>query len=52
MLRNLMYSFENELHRVIIHGVLHYMKYKDKTDKEKEIMRSKENDSLKLLNKN
>lgn len=44
--------FENELHRVIIHGVLHYMKYKDKTDKEKEIMRSKENDSLKLLNKN
>lgn len=44
--------FENELQRVIIHGVLHYMKYKDKTDKEKEIMRSKENDSLKLLNKN
>ncbi|WP_422089836.1 rRNA maturation RNase YbeY [Tenacibaculum ovolyticum] len=44
--------FENELHRVIIHGILHYMKYKDKTDKEKEIMRSKENDSLKLLNKN
>jgi rRNA maturation RNase YbeY len=44
--------FENELHRVIIHGVLHYMKYKDKTDKEKEIMRSKENDSLKLLIKN
>ncbi|PKH49909.1 rRNA maturation RNase YbeY [Tenacibaculum sp. Bg11-29] len=44
--------FEDELHRVIIHGVLHYMKYKDKTDEEKEIMRSKENDSLKLLNKN
>ncbi|MDB0614149.1 rRNA maturation RNase YbeY [Tenacibaculum dicentrarchi] len=44
--------FENELHRVIIHGVLHYMKYKDKTDEEKQIMRSKENDSLKLLNLN
>ncbi|SOU85792.1 rRNA maturation RNase YbeY [Tenacibaculum dicentrarchi] len=44
--------FENELHRVIIHGVLHYMKYKDKTDAEKQIMRTKENDSLKLLNLN
>lgn len=44
--------FEDELHRVIIHGVLHYMKHKDKTDEEKEIMRSKENDSLKFLNKN
>ncbi|MEX6626749.1 rRNA maturation RNase YbeY [Tenacibaculum salmonis] len=44
--------FENELHRVIIHGVLHYMKYKDKTDEEKQIMRTKENDSLKLLNLN
>ncbi|WP_370397781.1 rRNA maturation RNase YbeY [Tenacibaculum dicentrarchi] len=41
--------FENELHRVIIHGVLHYMKYNDKTDEEKQLMRSKENDSLKLL---
>ncbi|ALU73782.1 MULTISPECIES: rRNA maturation RNase YbeY [Tenacibaculum] len=44
--------FENELHRVIIHGVLHYMKYKDKTDQEKQLMRTKENDSLKLLNLN
>mgnify|MGYP005988743617 CR=1 FL=1 len=44
--------FENELHRVIIHGVLHYMKYKDKTDEEKQIMRTKENDSLKILNEN
>ena len=44
--------FENELHRVIIHGVLHYMKYKDKSDEEKQIMRTKENDSLKILNKN
>lgn len=43
-------SFESELHRVIIHGVLHYMKYKDKTEEEKEIMRSKENECLELLN--
>ncbi len=41
-------SFEDELHRVIIHGVLHYMKYKDKTDEEKALMRSKENECLEL----
>lgn len=44
--------FENELHRVIIHGVLHYMEYKDKTEEEKEIMRNKENDCLKKLDNN
>ncbi|MDO6811684.1 rRNA maturation RNase YbeY [Tenacibaculum soleae] len=44
--------FENEIHRVIIHGILHYMKYKDKTDEEKQIMRAKENDSLEILNRN
>ncbi len=43
--------FENELHRVIIHGVLHYLGYKDKTDNEKEIMRGKENECLEILNK-
>lgn len=32
-----------ELHRVIIHGILHLCGYGDKTDQEKEIMRSKEN---------
>lgn len=45
-------SFKNELHRVIIHGILHYMKYKDKTEEEKEIMRNKENDCLKKLENN
>ena len=44
-------SFEDELHRVIIHGVLHYMKYKDKTEKEKQMMRSKENECLEILDK-
>lgn len=43
-------TFADELHRVIIHGVLHYMKYKDKTNEEKEIMRSKENACLEILN--
>lgn len=35
-------SFENELHRVIIHGILHLFGYGDKTIQEKEKMRSKE----------
>jgi len=43
-------SFENELHRVIIHGILHYLGFKDKTDEEKEIMRAKENECLGILN--
>jgi rRNA maturation RNase YbeY len=43
-------SFENELHRVIIHGVLHYLGWKDKTEIEKTAMRNKENDCLFILN--
>ena len=36
-------SFIDELHRVMIHGILHLMEYDDKNDKEKAIMREKEN---------
>ena len=43
-------SFDNELHRVIIHGILHFLGYKDKTGHEKEVMRSKENECLEVLN--
>lgn len=43
-------SFENEVHRVIIHGILHYMGYKDKTEEEKQTMRNKENECLSELN--
>ena len=43
-------TFENELRRVMIHGVLHYMGYKDKTTEEKKVMRLKENTSIDLLN--
>ena len=43
-------TFNEELHRVLIHGVLHYMGYKDKTDEEKQLMRDKENSCLKTLN--
>ncbi len=43
-------SFNNELLRVMIHGVLHYLGYKDKTDADKKIMRSKEDYYLSLQN--
>jgi rRNA maturation RNase YbeY len=39
-------SFEEELHRVMIHGVLHYMGFKDKTDDDKKEMRNRENQAL------
>lgn len=42
-------SFEEELKRVIIHGVLHYCGYKDKTDSDKRLMREKENHYLEQL---
>ena len=41
-------TFENELHRVIIHGVLHYCGYNDKTKKDADLMRVKENKALSL----
>ena len=44
-------KFEDEIHRVIIHGVLHYCGYKDKTDADAELMRSKEEYYLNKLGK-
>lgn len=35
-------SRETELHRIIVHGVLHLIGYKDKSDDESKLMRSKE----------
>ena len=43
-------SFEDELHRVIIHGVLHLLNIDDKTPELKAIMRTKENENLQLRN--
>jgi len=45
---NLKVSFRDELHRVMIHGVLHYCGYKDKLDGEKFLMREKEDYYLSL----
>ena len=42
-------SFEEELHRVMIHGVLHLSGYKDKSKADSDLMRKKENASLRLF---
>ena len=42
-------TFQNELHRVMIHGVLHLAGYKDKTKKEQQAIRKKEDYYLRKL---
>lgn len=42
-------NFDDELHRVMIHGVLHFCGYKDKSYTEEQAMRSKEDDALQRL---
>ena len=42
-------SFMEELHRVMIHGVLHYLGYKDKLEEEQLEMTKKENEALTFL---
>ena len=36
-------DFKAELNRVLVHGILHYCGYKDKTVEDEKLMRSKEN---------
>ena len=40
--------FDEELHRVIIHGLLHILGYADKTEPDKRLMREKEDACLSL----
>lgn len=42
-------TFEDELNRVMIHGILHYCGYKDKLDNEVVTMRNKENEKIKMF---
>ena len=42
-------NFQTELHRVIIHGVLHLIGFNDKSKTEKALMREKEDSYLSLL---
>jgi probable rRNA maturation factor len=41
--------FENELHRVMIHGILHLCGYRDETDEEETEIRQKEDKYLRLF---
>jgi len=42
-------KFEDELRRVLSHGILHLSGYKDKTEEEATLMRSKEEEKMKLF---
>ena len=42
-------SLQEELHRVMVHGVLHFCGYKDKSESESMLMRQKENHYIKQL---
>lgn len=42
-------AFNDELHRVMIHGVLHLCGYSDETDEQEAEMRQKEDEYLKTL---
>lgn len=42
-------TFQEELNRVMAHGVLHLIGFKDKTEKEKKEMREAENNALSIL---
>ncbi|KFF19527.1 rRNA maturation RNase YbeY [Flavobacterium hydatis] len=41
--------FENELKRVLAHGILHYCGYKDKSDTEAALMRFKEEEKIAMF---
>ena len=42
-------KFEEELLRVMAHGVLHYCGYKDKSEEDEKLMRQKEEEKIKLF---
>lgn len=44
-------SFQEELKRVMAHGVLHYCGYKDKSEADAQLMRQKEEEKMRLFPK-
>lgn len=42
-------TFEEELRRVIVHGILHYCGYKDKNEEDEKLMRQKEEEKMKMF---
>lgn len=45
-------TFQTELLRVMAHGILHLCGYKDKTEQDSQLMRSKEDEKMKLFTNN
>ena len=46
---NFKVSFDNELKRVLSHGILHYCGYKDKSKDDAQLMRQKEDEKIALF---
>lgn len=42
-------EFPEELRRVMVHGILHFCGYKDKTEEEEALMRHKEEEKMKMF---
>ncbi|WP_396169282.1 rRNA maturation RNase YbeY [Flavobacterium sp.] len=42
-------SFDEELKRVLVHGVLHYCGYKDKSEEDELLMRNKEDEKIAMF---
>ncbi len=42
-------TFREEIQRVLVHGILHYCGYKDKTESDELIMRAKEEEKMKMF---
>jgi len=42
-------TFEEELRRVLVHGILHYCGYKDKNEEDENLMRQKEEEKMKMF---
>ncbi len=42
-------AFDEELKRVLVHGILHYCGYKDKSDDDEILMRAKEDEKMLLF---
>ena len=42
-------TFEEELRRVLVHGILHYCGYKDKNEEDENLMRRKEEEKMKMF---
>ena len=42
-------TFQEEIQRVLVHGILHYCGYKDKTESDELVMRAKEEEKMKMF---